>query len=181
MREPEGPGFEQVVLPHLDSAYNLARWLIRNDHDAEDVVQEAYLRALKSFDGFRGGDSRAWLLTIVRNSCYTWLRQNRMDDLTTTFDEEIHTAEEHSPTPEALLLASADTRLVQEALEALPPEFREVIVLRELEGMSYNDIAGLCEIPVGTVMSRLARARRRLQQSLRGSVKNEPSHELPGK
>jgi RNA polymerase sigma-70 factor (ECF subfamily) len=173
--------FEQAVLPYLDSAYNLARWLIRNDHDAEDLVQEACLRALKSFDGFHGGDPRAWLLTIVRNSCYTWLQQYRLQKLTTAFDEEIHTAEEHSRSPEALLLGSADARLVKDALEELPPEFREAIVLRELEGMSYKEIAGLCGIPVGTVMSRLARARQRLERYFTGSVNKEPCRELPGK
>ena len=161
--------FEQAVLPHLDSAYNLARWLIRNDQDAEDLVQEACLRALKSFEGFRGGDSRAWLLTIVRNSCYTWLHQNRMRELTTAFDEEIHSADERSRSPEALLLQSADARLVKDALEQLPPEFREVIVLREMEGMSYNEIAALGGIPLGTVMSRLARARQRLEAILQRS------------
>jgi RNA polymerase sigma-70 factor, ECF subfamily len=182
LRQPEVHGlFELAVLPHLDSAYNLARWLIRNDHDAEDLVQEACLRALKSFDGFRGGDSRAWLLTIVRNSCYTWLKRNRMDELTTAFEEEIHTTEDQSRSPEALLLERADSRVVQEALEALPPEFREAIILREVEGMSYKEIAGLCGVPVGTVMSRLARARQRLEGSLSGAVRKEPSHELPPK
>ncbi len=172
--------FEQAVLPHLDSAYNLARWLIRNDHDAEDLVQEACLRALKFFDGFRGGDPRAWLLTIVRNRCYTWLEQNRLQEFTTVFDEEIHTAEEQSRSPEALLLESADASRVKAALEELPPEFREAIVLRELEGMSYKEIAGLCGIPVGTVMSRLARARQRLERYFTGSVDKEPCRELPG-
>src|SRR5213594_698874 len=149
--------FEQVVLPHMDAAYNLARWLTRNDHDAEDLVQEAYLRALKAFDGFRGGDGRAWLLTIVRNTCYTWLRQNRMEDLTEVYDEEIHTVKRDSSNPETLLLASADAQLLRQALEELPVEFREVLVLRELEGMSYREIADLMSVPVGTVMSRLAR------------------------
>ena len=123
--------FEEAVLPHLAAAYNLARWLTRNDHDAEDLVQEAYLRALKAFDGFRGGDGRAWLLTIVRNTCYTWLRQNRMEDLTEAYDEEIHTLERDSSNPETLLLASADAQLLRQALEELPVEFREVLVLRE--------------------------------------------------
>ena len=172
MEEPDKLGrFEQAVLPHLDSAYNLARWLIRNDHEAEDLVQEACLRALKSFEGFRGGDPRAWLLTIVRNSCYTWLEQNRLPELTTPFEEEIHTPEEHSQSPEAFLLENADASRVKGALEELPPEFREAIVLRELEGMSYKEIAELCGIPVGTVMSRLARARQRLERYLTGSVK----------
>ena len=172
MEEPDKlRRFEQAVLPHLDSAYNLARWLIRNDHDAEDLAQEACLRALKSFEGFRGGDPRAWLLTIVRNTCYTWLQQNRLQELTTAFDEEIHTAEEHSRSPEALLLESADASRVQGALEELPPKFREAIVLRELEGMSYKEIAELCGIPVGTVMSRLARARQCLERYFTGPVK----------
>ena len=165
--------FEQAVLPHLDSAYNLARWLIRNDQDAQDLVQEACLRALRSFEGFRGGDSRAWLLTIVRNSCYTWLQQNGLQELTTVFDEEIHTSQEHSRSPEALLLEKADARLVRDALEELPPEFREAIVLRELEGMSYKEIADVASVPVGTVMSRLARARERLQRQLTNSAKRE--------
>jgi RNA polymerase sigma-70 factor (ECF subfamily) len=165
--------FEQAVLPHLDSAYNLARWLIRNDQDAQDVVQEACLRALRSFEGFRGGDRRAWLLTIVRNSCYTWLQQNGLQELTTVFDEEIHTSQEHSRSPEALLLEKADARLVRDALEELPPEFREAIVLRELEGMSYKEIADVAGVPVGTVMSRLARARERLQRQLTSSAKRE--------
>lgn len=173
--------FEQAVLPHLDSAYNLARWLIRNDHDAEDLVQEACLRALKSFEGFRGGDPRAWLLTIVRNTCYTWLEQHRLQEPTTAFDEEIHTAEEWSRSPEALLLESVDARCVNDALEELPPEFREAIILRELEGMSYKEIAELCGVPVGTVMSRLARARQRLEQYFTGPVSKEPCRELPGK
>ena len=165
--------FEQAVLPHLDSAYNLARWLIRNDQDAQDLVQEACLRALRSFEGFRGGDRRAWLLTIVRNSCYTWLQQNGLQELTTVFDEEIHTSQEHSRSPEALLLEKADARLVRDALEELPPEFREAIVLRELEGMSYKEIADVAGVPVGTVMSRLARARERLQRQLTSSAKRE--------
>jgi RNA polymerase sigma-70 factor, ECF subfamily len=172
--EPDKLGsFEEAVLPHLDSAYNLARWLMRNDHDAEDLVQEACLRALKSFEDFRGGDSRAWLLAIVRNSCYTWLEQNRRQESTTVFDEEIHTAEGHSRSPEALLLEGAQARLVKDRLEELPPEFREAIVLRELEGMSYKEIANVAGVPVGTVMSRLARARERLQRQLTNLAKRE--------
>ncbi len=173
--------FEQAVLPHLDGAYNLARWLIRNGQDAEDLVQEACLRALKSFEGFRGGDARAWLLTIVRNSCYTWLQQNRRHELTMAFDEEIHSADEHSQSPEALLLQSLDAQRVKNALETLPPEFREAIILREMEGMSYNEIAGLCGIPLGTVMSRLARARERLQAILLRTGEQGARRELPEK
>ena len=153
--------FEQIVLPHLDAAYNLARWLTRNDADAEDVAQEAVLRAFKFFGGFHGGDSRAWLLTIVRNTCYTWLQQNRALELTTPFNEEIHSVE--GANPETILVEGADRQLLKQALEELPVEFREVVILRELEGLSYKEIANIVDVPVGTVMSRLARARKRLQ------------------
>jgi RNA polymerase sigma factor (sigma-70 family) len=163
--------FEEAMLPHLAAAYNLARWLTRNGNDAEDLVQEAFLRAFKSFEGFRGGDGRAWLLTIVRNTCYSWLQANRVRELTTAYDEAIHTIEDDSRNPETLLLESVDNQLLKEILEELPLEFREVIVLRELEGMSYKEIAGLVGIPVGTVMSRLARARERLERRLTPSVK----------
>jgi RNA polymerase sigma factor (sigma-70 family) len=163
--------FEEAMLPHLAAAYNLARWLTRNGPDAEDLVQDAYLRALKGFEGFRGGDGRAWLLRIVRNTCYTWLQENRVQEFTTAFDEEVHATEDGSTNPESSLLRSADKQFLKEALEKLPLEFREVIVLRELEGMSYKEIAELAGIPVGTVMSRLARARERLQQLLTASVK----------
>jgi len=165
--------FEQAVLPHLGAAYNLARWITRNDHDAEDVVQESYLRALKFFGGFRGENSRPWLLTIVRNTCFTWLRQNRLSDLTTELDEEIHHMEPAPGNPESILLAAAQSELVRKAIEELPPEFREVIILREMEDLSYKEIADITEIPLGTVMSRLARARKRLQQSLAPSVSRE--------
>jgi RNA polymerase sigma factor (sigma-70 family) len=156
--------FEQVVLPHLDAAYNLARWLVRNDADAEDLAQEAALRAFKFFGGFHGGDSRAWLLTIVRNTCYTWLQQNRAHQPLTTFDEELHSVEDANP--ETILLESVDRQMLKQALEELPVEFREVVILRELEGLSYKEIANIVDVPVGTVMSRLARARRRLQLCL---------------
>lgn len=158
--------FEEAVLPHLDAAYNLARWLTRNDADAEDVVQEAYLRAFKYFSGFRGGESRGWLLTIVRNTSYTWLQQNRETELSTAFDEDIHSVESGGLSPEALLLQKVDSQLLKRALEELPVEFREVIVLRELEGLSYKEIADVADIPLGTVMSRLARARKQFQQHL---------------
>jgi RNA polymerase sigma factor (sigma-70 family) len=157
--------FEQVVLPHLDAAYNLARWLTRNGHDAEDVVQEAFLRAFKFFSGFHGEDGRAWLLTIVRNTFYTWLQQNRRHELTTDLDE-VQEVESHDPSPEAILQQNIDHALLREALEALPVEYREVVILRELEGFSYKEIADLADMPIGTVMSRLARARKRLQQFL---------------
>lgn len=158
--------FEQVVLPHLAASYNLARWLTRHDQDAEDIVQEAYIRAFKYFPSFRGGDSRVWLLTIVRNTCYTWLQQQRAHELTTSFDEELHSAASDDLNPEKLLLQGLDNQLLREALEELPVEFREVVVLRELEGFSYKEITAIANIPLGTVMSRLARARKRLQQDL---------------
>jgi len=161
--------FEEAFLPHIGAAYNLARWLTRNDADAEDVVQEAYLRALKSFGGFHGSDGRPWLLTIVRHTCYTWLKRNRSPEFA-EFDEAIYLRETDAPDPEASLIMSSEKRAVREALERLPVEFREVMVMRELEGLSYREIAAIAEIPVGTVMSRLARARKRLQAALRGQL-----------
>jgi RNA polymerase sigma-70 factor, ECF subfamily len=158
--------FEESVLPHLDSAYNLARWLTRNGHDAEDLVQESLLRAFRAFPGFRGDDGRAWLLAVVRNVCYTWLRKNRQQELTTEFDEKVHTLEGDMLNPERLVLREGDNARVRQALEELPAEFREVLVLREIEGLSYKEISTVVDIPVGTVMSRLARARGRLQQGL---------------
>jgi len=156
--------FEQIVLSHLDAAYNLARWLTRDEQDAEDVVQEACLRAFRFFDSFRGGDSRAWLLTIVRHTCYTWLQKNRAHELA-SFDEGLEGVESGA-SPEELLLQSVDQQTLRHALEELPVEFREVIILRELEGLSYKEISGIAGIPLGTVMSRLARARKQLQQRL---------------
>jgi RNA polymerase sigma factor (sigma-70 family) len=167
-----GP-FEQVVLPHLDAAYNLARWLTRSDADAEDVVQEACVRALRFFGGFRGDDARRWLLAIVRNSSYDFLRRHRPQELTDAFDEEIHTAAEEMQTPEALLLRRADRAMVRQALEALPLAWREVIILRELEGLSYKQIADVAGIKIGTVMSRLARARAQLQRLLAAEATGE--------
>jgi len=166
--------FEAVALPHLSAAYNLARWLTRDGSDAEDVVQEAYFRAFKSFHGFHGSNGRPWLLAIVRNTCYTWMRQNRAPELLTAPDADLHAITDNHLNPESLLLKEADNELVRQAVEELPPEFREVIILRELEGLSYKQIATVAEIPVGTVMSRLARARNRLQQRL-GSHRNEES------
>ena len=165
--------FEAAALPHLSAAYNLARWLTRDNTDAEDVVQEAYLRAFKHFRGFHGTNGRPWLLAIVRNTCYTWMQQNRAPELRTAFDEEMHTMTQDPVNPETLLLKEADNELVRQAVEELPPEFREVIVLRELEELSYKQIAAVVEIPIGTVMSRLARARKRLQQSLNSHGDNE--------
>ena len=165
--------FEQAVLPHLPAAYNLARWLTRDDHDAEDVVQEAYLRAYRSFDRFRGGaDGRAWLLAVVRNTCFTWLKQNRAHELAAPFDEALHSPESDTG-PERRLLQQASADLLREALGELPAEFREVLVLRELEGLSYKEIAAVADVPLGTVMSRLTRARARLQQRLAPRLSKE--------
>ena len=170
--------FEKAALPHLSAAYNLARWLTRNETDAEDVVQEAYTRAFKHFGSFHGGDGRHWLLAIVRNTCYTWLQHNRSPELMISLDDDLHEIESKDLNPEALLMQSADTQMVRRALEGLPAEFREAIVLRELEGLSYKQIADVAEIPVGTVMSRLARARKRLQQILKSQMHKETREEV---
>lgn len=158
--------FDEAALPHLDAAYNLARWLTRNDKDAEDVVQEAYLRAFRHFGSFRGGDARPWLLAIVRNTYYTWIRHNRVLELENAFDDETYTQTSDDLDPEMRLLKEADKEMLRRALEKLPAEFREVIVLREFEELSYKEIADVVKIPLGTVMSRLARARKRLEKIL---------------
>ena len=158
--------FEGAVLPHLDAAYNLARWLTRNDADAEDVVQEAYLRAFRFFGGFHGEDGRAWLLGIVRNTSYTWMQRNRSPELNMPLEDELHNIESNDLNPEAILLQNADAQMLRQAVEELPVEFREVLVLRELNEMSYKQIAVVADLPISTVMSRLARARKRLQQIL---------------
>jgi RNA polymerase sigma-70 factor (ECF subfamily) len=150
----------------LDAAYNLARWLSRDDHDAEDLVQAAYLRALKFFGGFHGTDARAWMLAIVRNACYTWLERKRSRGRATSFDEERHGVGSDTNDPEEQLQREDQVRLVRRAVEDLPPDLREVVVLRELEGLSYKEISAVADIPLGTVMSRLARARERLRQRL---------------
>ena len=165
--------FEQMFLPHLDAAHNLARWLTRNGHDAEDLVQESYLRAFRFFGGFKGGDSRSWLLTIVRNTCYSWLQRTRRQELETVFDEEVHTSDAQVFSPEKPLLANADGRMLQQAMEELPVTFREILVLRELEGLSYKEISDIAGVPIGTVMSSLARARKRLRQNLLKAMKKE--------
>jgi RNA polymerase sigma-70 factor (ECF subfamily) len=156
--------FEQFVLPHVDAAFNLARWLLRGRTDAEDVAQEALLRACRFFRGFHGENARAWLLQIVRNTCYTWLEKNRPLELSMEFDEELH--QQPGATPETLAIAGDDRKHLILALETLPPRFREVLVLRELEGCSYKEIAAITSIPIGTVMSSLSRARRQLYSAL---------------
>jgi RNA polymerase sigma-70 factor (ECF subfamily) len=162
--------FEALMLPHLDAAHNLARWLLRNEQDAQDVVQEAYLRAFKSFGGFHGSNGRAWLLTIVRNTSYTLLKKNRAVDLTTTFDERIHASGQESVSPETVLEHSEDAALIREAMDELPAEFREILTLRHQEGLSYKEIADIMQIPPGTVMSRLARARAKLREYLAARI-----------
>ena len=171
--------FERVVLPHLDAAYNLARWLTRNEHDAEDIVQEAYLRAFRFFAGFRGGDARAWLLKIVRNTCYTWLHANRPLQEATEFDEDLFPPDAPAPTPEEIVLHNDRGTLLRKALEKLPPNFREVLILRELEGMSYKEISDITGMPTGTVMSSLSRARGRLRQILTTLVKGTTAPSSP--
>ncbi len=174
--EAKARRFAEVALPHLDAAYNLARWIVRNPQDAEDMVQDAYLRAFKFLDGFRGEDGRAWLLTIVRNTCYTWLHQQRGQALDTSFDEEAHSLDGHGSVtaldqsdsnPQAIMLREADRRWIHRALERLPLEFREILVLREIEDLSYKEIAAIANIPLGTVMSRLARGRKLLLECVR--------------
>ena len=162
------PNFEQAVLPHLDAAYNLARWLMRNEQDAQDVAQEAYLRAFRFFPGFRGGDARAWLLKIVRNTCYTWLHANRPLQEATEFDENLFPPDSRALNPQEVMLQNRNRTLVREALEKIPTNFREVLILREFEGMSYKEIAEITGMPAGTVMSSLSRARGRLRQVLMG-------------
>jgi len=165
--------FEQVVLPHLDAAYNLARWLVRSPADADDVVQEAFLRALRFFDGFRGGDSRSWILKIVRNTCYSWMRKNRPAELADEFDETMHSSEASAENAERALVSRAEGDRVRKALETLPVAFREVLVLREIEELSYKEICEVTAMPMGTVMSSLSRARRRLREQLETGARRE--------
>ena len=169
--------FERAVLPYLDAAYNLARWLTRNDPDAQDVVQEAMLRALRYFDSLRDADARGWLLAIVRNTGYTWLEKNRPAELL-AYDEASANVEESAAlwgaadsNPEVIVLQSAQRKLVAQALEELPLAFREMIVLRELEDLSYKDIARIAGVPIGTVMSRLARGREILRRTLESRMR----------
>lgn len=161
------------MLPHLDSAANLARWLLRNRADSDDVVQEAMLRAYRFFDRFRGGNARAWLLQIVRNTCYTWLEKNRPSELMTEFDEEVH--QRPAASPETLATQADERQQLMVALESLSRRSREVLVLRELEGCSYKEIGEITGIPIGTVMSTLSRARARLQRTLTGAAAKEVS------
>ena len=162
--------FEEAVLPHLDAGYRLARWLLRNDEDADDVVQEASLRAFRYFRTFVGGDSRAWFLTIVRNSCSSWQRR-RLTTLTDPFDEEDHLSLRSDSDPEALLLQADDATLVARAMRRLPDRLHQVLALREFHGLSYRELAEVIGTPVGTVMSRLSRAREALRIALDNELK----------
>ena len=164
--------FELLVLPHLDAGLNLARWLTHNDHDAQDVVQEAFMRAIRYIDGYRGDNARAWLLQIVRNTCFSWLKENRPVELAVLDDADGVLHEIAAPAadePPAIAMRSADRVQINRAIAALPIVYREVLVLRELDDFSYKDIARIADIPIGTVMSRLARARSLMQQALRPS------------
>src|SRR5438477_3788870 len=172
-QKAELTSFEAMMLPHMDAAHNLARWLLRNEQDAQDVVQEAYLRAFRSFSGFHGSNGRAWLLTIVRNTSYTLLKKNHAVDLTTPFDEEIHGSGHESVSPATILEHAEDAELVKEAMDELPAEFREILALRHQEGLSYKEIADIAQIPLGTVMSRLARARDKLKECLAARIGKE--------
>jgi RNA polymerase sigma-70 factor, ECF subfamily len=166
--------FESAVLPHLSAAYNLARYLTRSGSDADDVVQEAFLRALKYFGGFRGdgpAESRGWLLSIVRNTAYTWQRRHRTDAAAVEFDEALHSEAIGDEHPDAALEKATTRETLVEVLGQLPPMFREILVLRELEGLSYKEISEVVGAPVGTIMSRLSRARKRLQEALTGGDK----------
>jgi RNA polymerase sigma-70 factor (ECF subfamily) len=156
--------FEESILPHLNAAYNLARWLTRNEHDAQDVVQESYLRAFRFFDGYRGGDGKSWLMAVVRNTCITWLRREKRDLTSEPFDETAHSSNRQAASQEEKLVDSSRMTALRNCIEKLPPDFREVIVMRELEEMSYRQISEVSSLPVGTVMSRLSRARKRLEE-----------------
>jgi RNA polymerase sigma-70 factor, ECF subfamily len=167
MAQQEVELFERVVLPHLDDAYALARYLLRDEHDAQDVVQDAVLRAMRYFDGFRQGDPRAWLLAIVRNCCHTWYRRRRNEGVMLSYGDADSSPQLHAAgNTDALAIQASEREAIGRALAELPLEFREVVVLRELNEMSYREIATITGVPVGTVMSRLARARKRLASSL---------------
>jgi len=172
-QEHEVASFEETMLPHMDAAHNLAKWLLRNEEDAKDVVQEAYLRAFKSFAGFHGSNGRAWLLTIVRNTSYTLLNKKHAVDLTTTFDEEMHASDHESVSPATILEKAENAELIGKAINELPAEFREILTLRHQEGLSYKEIADIAQIPPGTVMSRLARARGKLKEYLAARISKD--------
>ena len=166
-------GFDEMILPHLDAAHNLARWLVRGNDDVEDVVQEACLRAFRYFGTFRGGNGRAWLLRIVRTTAFTRLQKNRAQRLAAEFNEEIHSDGCEALNPESLLLQRADRKLLEQAMNSLPDRWREVLMLRELEGLSYKEIAEVVAVPIGTVMSTLFRARERFHHAATDLVRRQ--------
>ncbi len=168
--------FEQLVIPHLDAAYNLARWILRGRAEAEDATQEAMLRAYRFFGGFHGTEARAWLLQIVRNTCFTWLDKNRHAEQQTEFVEEAHA--DQSGSPETLAIAANERERLTKALESLGPRHREMIVLRELQGCSYKEIAAITAMPIGSVMSTLSRAREQLQIALAGRPREEAARDV---
>ena len=181
MADPKARRFEQLIMPHLDSAYNLARWLTRNDADAQDVVQESCMRAFKYFDGFDGQYANAWLLKIVRNTCFNWLRINRPSEATLALDDDLDEIDRDPAamainanglgrSPEELVVIRRDAERLHHAIEALPPSYREILILREMDDLPYREIASIVGVPIGTVMSRLARARGLLQAALRNSA-----------
>jgi RNA polymerase sigma-70 factor (ECF subfamily) len=181
---PATSKFESAVLEQLDAANNLARWLVRNDQDAQDVVQESCMKALRAFDSFRGGDFRAWFLTIVRNTSFTWLRRNKHSQ-SPAAGQSLEAGTEIAADcemydPQAIAVRAANVDLVRRAIEALPDALRETLILREMEGMSYKEIGRIAGVPIGTVMSRLARGRMQLQallmemdEPLRGNTAQE--------
>jgi RNA polymerase sigma-70 factor (ECF subfamily) len=173
LQEDERQRFEQAFLPHMAAAYNLARWLVRDEHEAEDVVQEAYVRALRSFTSFRGTEGKPWLLRIVRNNCYDRLRGRQVRGPTISLDENPHGITDDALSPEALLVQNEQRQTINEAIEALPLEFKEAIILREMEGLSYKEIAAVVNISMGTVMSRLARGRALLQRQFETRLSEE--------
>ena len=178
--------FEQLALPHLDAAYNLSRWLAGNTTDAEDVVQDAYLRAYRYFDSFRGGNFRVWLLTIVRNAFVTWVRENRSGRIMFVPDTPVAANADKEETmwgsrprdPESLLLDSIDSQTLSRLMEQLPAEYREVLLLREVEDLAYKEIAEVTGVPIGTVMSRLSRARLSLRKRWLAQAEMEDAHGL---
>lgn len=162
--------FERVILPHLNSAYNLARWLLRDEQDAQDVVHDAFIRAHRYFGSFDGTDGRAWLLGIVRNACFSFLRASKVHSIPAHEDLDFQTSTE--PSPEREMMLKEDLKALRDCIEALPPEYREAVVLRELEELSYKEISIAAGIALGTVMSRLNRARIRLENCLTGKGKD---------
>jgi len=162
-----------ALIQHLDAGYNLARWLTRNEQDAQDVLQESFVRALRFFESLEEEDPKPWFLKIVRNTCYTWMKKNRNPSRSEPFDEETHVPDEAPSDPEFLLLLNADIASVRTALESLSTEYREALLLRELEGLTYEEISKVASVPIGTVMSRISRARVKVQEWLEKSKKGE--------